>query len=579
MHMFSDWDVDMSIIARLWAGFGILAATFFLTTGIVWHDISELSDLQDRADVNSVLLRNHVESDMMHDGARGAFYFAIHAARNADAAKKRSAIEGAQEIVSTHQQIANKTAALKLTPEIRPLIEKNHVKMRDFMQNMQGLVEGALQDVSRIEAAIPNFESQFNELTLENAKLSDILQAQSEKGSAKVAQKLARVKTLLALTVVVVTIFGVAFVVYIFVQMIRPIVRVTDSLTGNSSLHEADQSRSDEIGRLANGVSKFLAAADAVREADKRAAIAEATARTEQENAAQKAQAAATKERQQALAETADRLDREVGEISAAVARTTQELTKIATDMSAAASHTRSETTLTANAAQQTLDGVMAIVNVTDELAISINEISDGLQIVVDSSKALSDVTFNSENRMRQLAQAADSVGTITSTIAGIAAQTNLLALNATIEAARAGEAGKGFAVVAYEVKSLAEQTAAAVGEIDSQLQAMIKATDEVETSIGSVTTAMSQLDTATTSIAVTTQQQAAATQEIGVTVKQAVVGTEIMRSNLITMDQNATETAKNAENVLAASEDLDAKVRNLAAQITGFVDQTRKVA
>lgn len=50
--------------------------------------------------------------------------------------------------------------------------------------------------------------------------------------------------------------------------------------------------------------------------------------------------------------------------------------------------------------------------------------------------------------------------------INGIASQTNLLALNASIEAARAGEMGKGFAVVAKEIKTLAESTETATGNI-----------------------------------------------------------------------------------------------------------------
>ena len=67
----------------------------------------------------------------------------------------------------------------------------------------------------------------------------------------------------------------------------------------------------------------------------------------------------------------------------------------------------------------------------------------------------------------------------IIDTINSIAEQTNLLSLNASIEAARAGEHGRGFAVVAEEIRKLADQSAAAAGEVQQRLSKMSVMTEK----------------------------------------------------------------------------------------------------
>jgi len=77
---------------------------------------------------------------------------------------------------------------------------------------------------------------------------------------------------------------------------------------------------------------------------------------------------------------------------------------------------------------------------------------------------------------IQTLADHARRVGEIIQTVEDFSAQSNILALNASIEAAAAGKAGAGFAVVAREIRSLAERSRKATGQVGAILGEILKA-------------------------------------------------------------------------------------------------------
>ncbi|MDR9467220.1 MAG: methyl-accepting chemotaxis protein [Marinospirillum sp.] len=89
-----------------------------------------------------------------------------------------------------------------------------------------------------------------------------------------------------------------------------------------------------------------------------------------------------------------------------------------------------------------------------------------------------------SASEASELAQKAEGIGKLISSIQEISDQTNLLSLNAAIEAARAGEQGRGFAVVADEVRQLAGKAREASEQIDTMVSQIIDQTHTIKSRI-----------------------------------------------------------------------------------------------
>ncbi|WP_309380770.1 methyl-accepting chemotaxis protein [Cerasicoccus frondis] len=90
-----------------------------------------------------------------------------------------------------------------------------------------------------------------------------------------------------------------------------------------------------------------------------------------------------------------------------------------------------------------------------------------------DGVDDLSIATQSVSGKLSIIAEKANNINNVVTTIAKVADQTNLLSLNAAIEAEKAGEFGLGFAVVAREIRRLADQTAVATLDIEQMVKEM----------------------------------------------------------------------------------------------------------
>ena len=238
--------------------------------------------------------------------------------------------------------------------------------------------------------------------------------------------------------------------------------------------------------------------------------------------------------------------------------------------MSQVAAETSRQLTMVAAATGQTSANVQTAASAAEELAGSIQEIRRQATNAATVAEQAVGQSRTTNQIVRSLSETAHKISDVVKLINDIASQTNLLALNATIEAARAGEAGKGFAVVANEVKSLANQTARATGEISQQVTSVQNATREAVVAIEAITDTITRISEISATIASAVEEQIAATQEIARNVEQAAIGTQEVSATIVTVTQAASGQ------LLTASDELTHQADVLSGGVNEFITRIR---
>ena len=247
-----------------------------------------------------------------------------------------------------------------------------------------------------------------------------------------------------------------------------------------------------------------------------------------------------------------------------------------AESLSGTAAETNRQTEGVTAAASQASLSVQTVATAAEEMAASIAEVGQQVtQSAEKTQKAAADAQ-RTDQVVRALADGARKIEDVIGLINDIAGQTNLLALNATIEAARAGESGKGFAVVASEVKSLAQQTGRATGEIGNQIAEFQAATQEAVQAITRIVASVAEVSSIAGSIAAAVEEQGAATTEIARNADQAAHGAQEVTTGMTELSKGSSGTGVAASQVLDAASALSRQAEMLQREVRRFVENVR---
>jgi urea transport system substrate-binding protein len=174
----------------------------------------------------------------------------------------------------------------------------------------------------------------------------------------------------------------------------------------------------------------------------------------------------------------------------------------------------------------------------------------------------------HTDSTVRSLSAAAERIGAVVKLIEAIASQTSLLALNATIEAARAGAAGRGFAVVASEVKTLAQQTAKATGDISAQVHDIQQAVNKTVEAIAGVSSSVTTMSNANRQLTGILDHQAEEINRIGNRAEQVAGAVAGVLPEISTIASSVEEAGNG---VLATAEDLLGRSQWLIEAVTHY--------
>jgi len=171
---------------------------------------------------------------------------------------------------------------------------------------------------------------------------------------------------------------------------------------------------------------------------------------------------------------------------------------------------------------------------------------------------------------IQEISRQSEGLLEINAVMENIASQTNLLSMNAAIEAAHAGEAGKGFAVVAGEIRKLAESSSAQSKTIGDVLKKIKASMDKITKSTESVLTRFEAIDAGVKTVADQEENVRNAMEEQGQGSKQVLDG--VSNINEITR-----KVKSSSEEMLEGSKEVMNESRNLeraTQEITGGMNE-----
>ncbi|MFH1112639.1 MAG: methyl-accepting chemotaxis protein [Pseudomonadota bacterium] len=149
----------------------------------------------------------------------------------------------------------------------------------------------------------------------------------------------------------------------------------------------------------------------------------------------------------------------EIASTGTQLASSTSNVSSAVSETSAVVEQVRQSARMGGDKAKNVAESAAQMIRIADSGTSAAEDTVDRMNVIKGQIESIHETVVKLSDHSRAIEE-------IIGAVQDLANQSNLLAVNASIEAARAGDQGKGFSVVAQEIKTLADQSKEATGQI-----------------------------------------------------------------------------------------------------------------
>ncbi|MEM9136911.1 MAG: GAF domain-containing protein, partial [Cyanobacteria bacterium P01_F01_bin.42] len=197
------------------------------------------------------------------------------------------------------------------------------------------------------------------------------------------------------------------------------------------------------------------------------------------------------------------------------------------------------------------------------------------------TAEAISDIQTKVDETAQQvklLGESCQSISRVVQLIQDLANQTNVLALNASIESGLANDKAQGFTIVAEEVRTIADRSKAATGQIEQIVEEIQSATNEVVSTmeewreeVASGNAQVEQTRQKFSSMALLSKEIRSLVEEIAEAATEQSVSSQSVSTNIQEVKTIAQQNLTHVQQVSDSFQDLVSVAQKLNSSVSQF--------